>query len=209
MTGPVLFKSLRSLVQRRTPAPQEACDLCATALDKSHEHLVAPSTGMLLCACPACGLLFPARKGARFKKVPRRVLALGAGSASVWASLAMPVGLGFFFRRSALDRVTGVYPSPAGPTPAAIDQAAWERLLEGWPALATLEADVEALLLHSLDGRRDAFLVPIDLCYDLVGRLRQQWRGLSGGDAVRTLIPAFFQDLKVRAETGREGVSHV
>ena len=49
--------------------------------------------------------------------------------------------------------------------------------------------DVEALLDPSRGPRRDEFschLVPIDACYELVGRLRLLWRGFDGGPEART-----------------------
>ncbi len=57
------------------------------------------------------------------------------------------------------------------------------------PGLATLQPDVEALLVHTHDERAgqqvEAFLVPIDVCYELVGHLRMLWRGFDGGQDVR------------------------
>ena len=53
------------------------------------------------------------------------------------------------------------------------------------PALATLRPDVEALLVRAQDQQVEAFLVPIDVCYELVGHLRSAWRGFDGGQEVR------------------------
>ena len=51
-------------------------------------------------------------------------------------------------------------------------------------ALATLQPDVEALLINRVGERRDYFIAPIDRCYELVGLMRVYWRGLSGGTEV-------------------------
>lgn len=58
---------------------------------------------------------------------------------------------------------------------------------------------MEALLLRR-DGRLvECFLVPIDVCYELVGRLRLCWHGFDGGAEARAELDAFFARLAVRA----------
>ena len=52
------------------------------------------------------------------------------------------------------------------------------------------------------DGTASAILVPIDACYELVGRLRQLWRGFDGGREAHEALDAFFAD--VRASARRE-----
>ncbi len=42
--------------------------------------------------------------------------------------------------------------------------------------------------------------MPIDLCYRLVGLIRAQWRGFSGGAEVWDAIDRFYADLDARAE---------
>ena len=70
------------------------------------------------------------------------------------------------------------------------------------PALRTLAPDVEAVLIR-LDepgsGAFSCFLVPIDVCYELVGQLRQVWRGFDGGQEARARIDGFFADLCARS----------
>jgi len=51
----------------------------------------------------------------------------------------------------------------------------------------------------------DYFLVPIDECYKLVGLIRSNWRGFSGGAEVWREITAFFGGLKSRAGFGGGG----
>jgi len=211
MSRRMAFEKLQSFVHRRSTVAEERCELCGAALrPEQHEHLVAPTSGTLLCSCIACALLFPVRKEARFKRVPHRVIRLpeGAVAGEVWAGLGVPVELAFFFHRSAAGRVVAVYPSPAGPTPASVDPGAWQRMTDAWPVLRTLEPDVEALLVHGLGQTRTAYLVAIDLCYELVGRLRLRWQGLTGGDLAREEIRSFFQRLGERAESCTDGVAH-
>ena len=38
----------------------------------------------------------------------------------------------------------------------------------------------------------DALIVPIDACYELVGRIRRTWSGIHSGDEVMREIDAFF-----------------
>jgi hypothetical protein len=44
--------------------------------------------------------------------------------------------------------------------------------------------------------------VPIDACYELVGRIRTHWKGLDGGDDVRTEMDRFFAALRDRCGVG-------
>lgn len=210
MNGPLAFEKLQSFVHRRPAPVEERCELCGGTLPSEHEHLVAAKSGTLLCACLVCALLLPVRKDARFKRVPRRVIRLPEGVivGEVRAGLSVPVDLAFYFQSSASGRAVAVYPSPTGPTPASVDPGAWQRMAEAWPVLRTLEPDVEGLLVRGSGQARDAFLVPIDLCYELVGRLRLLWRGPSGGDLVRDETRSFFERLRERTQSCTDGVAH-
>jgi len=196
MSGPALFTTLRRFSSRR-PATSR-CDLCGAAIGAEHPHLVKPENGSVVCSCAACALLFPARPGGRFKRVPPEVIELPNGDdADIgWGGLSVPIGLAFFIRSSAEGKAIAFYPSPAGPTPAPVDPEAWRRLGEQVPELGRMEDDVQALLVHRLEGARDTFIVPIDRCYDLVGRLRVKWRGISGGEEVRSETLEFFRALR-------------
>jgi hypothetical protein len=90
--------------------------------------------------------------------------------------------------------VVAYYPSPMGPTESLLDLDAWEELEADNPVLATLEPDVEALLVNRARGARDYLLVPIDACYRLVALMRTHWRGLSGGSEVWDEIDRFFRE---------------
>jgi hypothetical protein len=58
-----------------------------------------------------------------------------------------------------------------------------------------MSPDVEALLVNRVGTKRDYYLVPIDVCFELVGLIRVHWRGLSGGDLVWDEIEKFFARL--------------
>ena len=71
------------------------------------------------------------------------------------------------------------------------------------PRVGLLADDVEALLVRVPEQRRIAqpqsYLVPIDACYEFVGRLRMLWRGFDGGQEAREFIDAFFTQVAARA----------
>ena len=194
------FSSLRRFL--REPPGVERCDLCALALGAAHDHLVDPGARELKCACRACAILFSAPDGGRFKRVTPRAerladLTIDEGA---WERLAIPIGLAFFLRNGVTGRVTALYPSPAGATESLLALDAWGAIVAANPRLADLEADVEALLVHRLDGARgrapEGFVVSVDRCYELVGLLRRHWRGLSGGPEAGAAIEAFFERLR-------------
>jgi len=54
----------------------------------------------------------------------------------------------------------------------------------------------------------DCYIVPIDACYELVGRIRRCWKGFDGGEDAWNEIDGFFADLRVRSgETSEAGIS--
>jgi hypothetical protein len=55
--------------------------------------------------------------------------------------------------------------------------------------------ELEALLVNRLNGAREYYRAPIDVCFELVGLIRLHWRGFSGGDKVWQEINAFFAKL--------------
>jgi hypothetical protein len=89
-----------------------------------------------------------------------------------------------------------MYPGPAGPTESLLTLDAWGAVAARNSALATMEPDVEALLVNRIGEARDHYLAPIDRCYELCGILRMHWRGLSGGEEVWREIREFFARLR-------------
>ncbi|WP_433985005.1 DUF5947 family protein [Tunturiibacter empetritectus] len=49
-------------------------------------------------------------------------------------------------------------------------------------------------------AQAEYYIAPIDECYKLVGLIRTNWRGLSGGAAVWTEIGRFFLELRSKAD---------
>ncbi|MCX4579524.1 MULTISPECIES: DUF5947 family protein [unclassified Streptomyces] len=201
---------LRRFLTGRGPRP-ERCGLCAVAVDEAHHrHLVDTEKRAIVCACLPCALLMQqpgAAAAGRFRAVPDRYLTdpdhrLDDGA---WEALQIPVGVAFFFRNAALDRLVALYPSPAGATESELDPAVWKTVLGGSRLAELLEPDVEALLLRRVDGRVECALVPIDICYELVGRMRLLWQGFDGGAEARAALDAFFERVGERTrDVGEE-----
>jgi hypothetical protein len=63
-----------------------------------------------------------------------------------------------------------------------------------------MEADVEALLVSRSTNGFECFLVPIDACYELVGRVRRSWKGFDGGQEAWADIESFFTSLRERSK---------
>jgi len=100
-----------------------------------------------------------------------------------------------------LGRVVAFYPGPAGVAESELGLAAWTDVLKANPELGALSDDVEALLVRGPghDHEAQCFLVPIDACYELAGRLRTVWRGFDGGQDARAVIEDFFTTVATRS----------
>jgi Family of unknown function (DUF5947) len=185
----------------------EKCELCATGVPDEHGHVADLESSTLVCACRACYLLFtqPAAGRGRYRAVPDRYLADPGVTLTVaqWDELEVPVGLAFFLKSSSAERVAGFYPSPAGVTECVLDLTAWERLTQEYPLLGAPDADVEAALVCRTDSGVEYFLVPIDACYELAGRMRLHWRGFDGGAEARASIDDFLAMVRSRARAYR------
>ncbi|MFJ2172452.1 DUF5947 family protein [Streptomyces sp. NPDC087851] len=198
---------LRVTRNRPEPVTGERCEMCAAPVGAEHQHVVNLESRGLMCSCRACYLLFT-EDGAhlRYRAVPDRYLSFDGLplDARAWDELQIPVGLAFLFRNSAQDRTVAFYPGPAGATESELPLDAWTTLVAAAPELAVVRADVEALLVRRTgrDGREgvaSCHLVPIDACYELVGRLRTVWRGFDGGQEAHAAMDAFFERVRARS----------
>ncbi|MGW0176465.1 DUF5947 family protein [Rhodococcus sp. NPDC003322] len=193
-------------VLQRLSAPRpagERCEMCAVGVGAGHAHVVDVRARQLMCVCRPCYLLFTDPDAdLHYRAVPERYLsfpdfALASGQ---WAALEIPVGLAFFFHNSVLGRTVALYPGPAGATESELPLDTWERVRADNPSLVTPQPDVEALLLRApRRGAADCHLVPIDACYELVGRLRRVWRGFDGGSDARAELDTFFAEIARRS----------
>jgi hypothetical protein len=207
MTG-----GLRRFVPGAAPPPPpteqveevERCEMCAHPIGERHGHVVDIEGRGLMCTCRPCALLFTVEGAGsgRYRTVPERyryapdVPLAGA----TWDSIGIPVAMAFFFTNSAEGRTVAFYPSPAGATESLLSLEAWTDLLAAIPALADLQPDVEALLVHKSDSGFECFAVPIDACYQLVGLVRMHWQGFDGGEEAWAAIHQFFAGLRERSE---------
>jgi hypothetical protein len=198
--------------------------MCNEVLDDRHGHVVDTEKRSLACTCRACYLLFTheGAGGGRYRSIPERVYHDPGRplTDADWNELQIPVTMAFFFFNSSLGRVVAGYPSPGGATECELDLAAWDRLAAAYPLLAALTPDVEAVFVHRAgpggttppkppprtgglpappSPPGEAFLIPIDECYSLVGELRLRWQGFDGGAEARAALAAFLDGLRQRA----------
>lgn len=189
------FQFLRRFVQKNRAG--ERCDLCSTVIANEHSHLLALATKKIICSCRACALLFSGQNSSRYKQIPRDAVGLSEFQLDdgEWDSLSIPIGLAFFFFDSQAGKVVAFYPSPAGATESLLDLKTLNELPTLKTLLDRLQPDVEALLVNRIGAAREYYIAPIDDCYKLVGLIRTNWRGLSGGQEVWDAIDRFFREL--------------
>jgi hypothetical protein len=213
MTSPYdVLTRIRS--NRRPPEPAgERCEMCDESIADEHQHVVNVAGRQLMCVCRACYLLFTDGSAQlRYRAVPDRYLAFPdfALDRRAWAALQIPVGVAFFFTNSELGRTVAFYPGPAGATESELDLDGWNAISGADSRVRLLADDVEALLVrvpetepgseNAESARPQSYLVPIDACYEFVGRLRMMWRGFDGGAEARAYIDSFFAQIAARAK---------
>ncbi|MFI9808700.1 DUF5947 family protein [Streptomyces sp. NPDC052301] len=192
-----LARVIRSTAGRAATAEAERCELCASHVAEEHPHLYDTGAAEVRCVCGPCSVLF-ADDGAgegRYRLVPRRRLRLTPVDTAV---LGVPVGLVFFVPH-ADGTVTAQGPSPAGAMRWEVDAAAWQRLAGTVPQLAAMAPDVEALLVNTVRGLDEHWIVPVDDCYRMIALVRHEWQGLSGGGRVWPAVEQFFRELTERS----------
>jgi hypothetical protein len=203
----------RILATKPSAAPAgERCEMCAEAIASEHRHVVNVAARQLMCTCAGCYLLFTdAHAKLRYRAVPDRYLAFADVPLDrrAWDALQIPVGLAFIFHNSAMAKTVAFYPGPAGATESELDLNAWTTISGADRLLSMVADDVEALLIRvpdrdhadaGLDVPAECYLVPIDACYEFVGRLRLLWRGFDGGHEVREFVDEFFEHVRSRSK---------
>lgn len=194
------FTSALASLQRYVRKPlarAEACELCATPLAEHHQHLLELERRRVTCACQACAILFSGNLRQRYKRIPRDVTRLDNFTMDdqEWESLLIPIKLAYFVQNSVAGRVIAQYPSPGGAMESSLDLEYWSAIEERNPILRKLEPDVEALLVNRIADQPRYYRVPIDRCFHLIGIIRTNWHGLSGGAEVWQKIDEFFHYL--------------
>lgn len=201
------FSALKRFARRGQEAAQadlESCDFCSESIPAEHRHLLEVSTREVMCVCQACSILFDRQAASlgKFRLIPdRRIHFADFHMDDVqWESLRIPVGLAFLFYSTPAGKVVAYYPGPMGATESLLSLDTWQELVESNPTLKEMELDVEALLINRARGARDYFLVPMDECFRLVGVIRMNWRGFTGGQQVWEEIARFFKQLRIRSK---------
>lgn len=152
----------------------------------------------IVCACDPCALRFENVLEGRFKLIPRDTRPLPDFQMSdlAWEGLALPINLAFFFYDSPNEKMAAYYPSPAGAMESLLPLTTWEPIVSANPILREMKPDVETLLVNRVEERREYFIAPIDVCFELIGLIRVHWRGLSGGEEVWREIDQYFVRLR-------------
>src|ERR1700730_7659297 len=199
------FATLRQFA--RAKRPLERCELCSAGLAQEHPHLVEVALRQIVCACEACATLFDGMAGGKYKRVSRcvQLLADFQMTEGQWESLLIPINMAFFFRSSTEDRTVTLYPSPAGAVESLLPLDAWTEIVQENVVLRELQPDIEALLVNRVGHAHELsfaeyYIAPIDDCYRLVGLIRANWKGLSGGSEVWAEIGRFFSGLRSMAD---------
>ena len=185
------FGALRQFV-RRASVTWSAANFAAPKWRPEHPHLIEPGTQQaamhlqrLRDSVQRHGNEIQAGAARACSRLQNFHLSDGQ-----WESLMVPDQHGFLFPQHA-GRTSGcVLSQPRGS-----DRVAACRSIPGKisrtliPLLAEMEPDVEALLVNRVGHARgfaapEYYVLPIDECYKLVGLIRANWRGLSGGTEV-------------------------
>jgi hypothetical protein len=196
-----MVSALKRLQVRQMPEefePIEArCDLCGTSMPEDHRHLLQLEERSMVCVCESCWAL---RSGdAEFRPTGSRVLWLGdfVLGEELWARLRIPISLAFFLRTRG--GVVAFYPSPAGATESELDLSVWDDLVAANPVLDELEPEGEVLIVNRMADPTEVAIAPTDKAYELVGLVKANWQGISGGSALEGVIAAFFATLRERS----------
>jgi Family of unknown function (DUF5947) len=196
-----VISALRRLQMRQLPGelePMEAnCDLCGTSMPEDHRHLLQLDERMIVCACESCWAL---RSGdPEYRPTGSRVIWLDelVLPDDLWARFRIPIGLAFFLRTGG--GVVAFYPSPAGATESELDMEAWGEFITLNTRLEELEAEGETLIVNRLADPLQAAIAPTDEAYRLVGLVKANWEGISGGQGVERAVSGFFDGLRDRA----------
>jgi len=185
----------------KTRPDAESCDFCKVMLPETHQHVINIATRTVECVCDPCAVLFPSERSAKYKRIPRIIRALPEFRMTdeQWERLVIPIGIVFLYHSSRQSRLVGLYPSPAGAVESELDLSVWDEIEKENPCLGSLETDVEGVLIDRTRNPHEYFRVPIDECFRLVGMVRIEWRGFTGGPGVRNQISQFVDSLKQRS----------
>jgi hypothetical protein len=196
-----VVSALRRLQMRELPdGPQPldaTCELCGTTTPEDHRHLLQMEERRIVCVCESCWALRSGDPeylptGSRFVWLEGFTL-----PSELWARFGIPIGLAFFLHGDG--SIAALYPSPAGATECELDLSAWEALVTLNPVLQTLGREGEALIVNRLADPPQFAIAPTDEAYRLVGLIKANWQGITGGAEVEQAVARFFEELRARA----------
>jgi hypothetical protein len=181
----------------------EKCVFCGRILEEEHRHLVDLKTMHFMCTCEMCAITMAEANG--YSPLPQRVLELNDFRMpdELWSDFLIPVNMAFMVSHSSTGNAIAYYPGPAGATQSKLKMEPWGRLVQLNPVLNDLLPDLESLLINRLNDSPQYFIVPVDNCYELIGRIRLSWKGIFGGREVNDTINDFFDKLKQKSLNAR------
>lgn len=214
-----LFTTLRRFVRARPRGDASLCELCGKDIGEEHPHLLLMKSRTVACTCQECAILFSGQANTKYRRIPRDARWLDGFAISDvhWDGLGIPIGMAYFCVPDGGGTPRVFYPSPAGAMESLLSMESWSEIAKGCMEVREMEPEVEALLVIRLGyagplgalarssgsdnmGRAaEYYIAPIDECYRLVGLIRSNWRGFSGGEALWQGIGDFFASLKSRA----------
>lgn len=194
-----LVAGLGRLARPEPVEEDERCEVCGSGILHDHRHLLELEERRILCACEPCIAM---RSGVdNYCPVGTRTLWLDDIDFpdELWAAFQLPIGLAFFLKSSGTGTVVALYPSPAGATESELHLESWEALVARNPVLERLDTDGEAFVVNRMTEPAEHAIVPIDECYRLVGLIKSNWTGISGGNAISDAVPLFFEHIRRKA----------
>jgi len=169
---------------------------------QGHLHLISPTTRRLVCVCASCSSWYGQQNDRSLVPVPRvaRELLSFRLTNAQWQGLCLPADLAFCYWSSLDAGAVAVSPTRDGVIETRLPEGPWGDIVAGNRPLQEMAADVEGLLVHRVPTsacRLPLYVImPIDVCYQLVGILRAYWRGDGGGDEVWTEVDGFLSRLR-------------
>ena len=126
-----------------------------------------------------------------------------------WDALQIPVGVAFFFMNSTIEPGRRVLPEPGRRDGVAAvarlvgrDRRRQSRIWRPAARRRGVPGAQRRPTIGCATEQPECYLVPIDVCYELVGELRRLWKGFDGGTEAHAALDAFFDRVRDRATTG-------
>ncbi|HVS95528.1 MAG TPA: DUF5947 family protein [Puia sp.] len=199
-----LVSRLKKLIRSPAPPMDEPCGFCGQRLQTDHRHMLDTTDWKMVCVCEVCAIIHVVQ--GRYRLVPQRQLFMEAlrFPDGRWQEFAVPVSVAFFVNDSRRGGIVAYYPVAAGWMESTmLRMEAWNGLLADNPLLAGMSPDIEAFLVDRLTDPAQHFIVPMDTCFQLIGTIRKNWKGICGGSEVTDAIRGFFVRLKANATVCR------